>query len=80
MSNNQIQNDVIQILSGILEQEIKLETSREDIQTWDSLKNIEVIFAIEDRFGIRFSEEEILTFSKVNDIVEKVKAKISNEA
>ena len=43
-----------------------LKTSNEDLLVrfddktiWDSMQRVEVIFALEDEFGVQFSEEEL---------------------
>lgn len=33
--------------------------SRESMPVWDSLKHVDLIFAVEDEFGVTFSEEEM---------------------
>ena len=53
-----------------------IDTSRKNSNNWDSLKHIEVIFAIEDEFEIEFTEEEMY---KMNDVSSFVR-KLSNEA
>lgn len=32
--------------------------SRSELAEWDSLKHMELIFALEDRYGVRFDEAE----------------------
>jgi acyl carrier protein len=34
---------------------------RADVPEWDSLKHMEIVFALEDRFGIQFDESEFPT-------------------
>jgi acyl carrier protein len=34
------------------------EISRESIDRWDSLKHMEIVFALEDRYDVRFDEAE----------------------
>jgi acyl carrier protein len=31
---------------------------RADVPEWDSLKHMEIVFAIEDRYGVQFDESE----------------------
>jgi acyl carrier protein len=31
---------------------------RADVEQWDSLKHMEIIFALEDRYGVQFDESE----------------------
>jgi len=36
----------------------KVPLVRADIEQWDSLKHMEIILALEDRFGVMFHEDE----------------------
>ena len=41
---------------------------------WDSLKHMQLIFAVEEKFGVRFTEEEIPqmdSFSRLADYLEQ---------
>ena len=47
-------------------------TIMESIEQWDSLKHMELIMAIEEKFGIVFETEEILeitSFTGIKDIL-----------
>jgi acyl carrier protein len=37
-----------------------IELRRADIDRWDSLKHMEIVFALEDRYGVRFHESEFV--------------------
>ena len=50
------------------------EVAREDEPTWDSLKHLQILFAIEDAFGIHFSVEEMASAASVSDLKAKVLA------
>ena len=54
---------------------IKPETDAADIEGWDSLMHINLIVAIEERFGIAFSTAEIGSFSCVGDVAALIEAK-----
>lgn len=71
MDRKQIESLVTKILSTVLKCEVNSETSRKNTSQWDSLKHIEVIFAIEDELGFSFTEEELSQLDSVNHIVEK---------
>lgn len=43
---------------------------RADIIEWDSLKHFEIIFALEEYYGINFTAEQISGIASVNDIYE----------
>ena len=51
--------EVLKMVFGDDELVITPETTAEDIEGWDSLKHINVIIAVEKRFGIKFSAAEI---------------------
>lgn len=52
--------DVRTLLRTILRTpgEPAVELRRADIVAWDSLKHMEIVFALEDRYGVRFEESE----------------------
>jgi acyl carrier protein len=43
--------------------------SRDEIGSWDSLAHIEVVFMVEENFGVRFSETEIAAMRSLHDFV-----------
>jgi len=54
--------------TGPLDQEIR----RDREPAWDSLKHVEIIFAIEDRFSVRFNEDELRSLVSCGDITRAV--------
>ena len=46
-----------------------------DVQGWDSFKQIEIIMAIEEQFGIKFTTRELDSLQNVGDLVRVVAAK-----
>lgn len=53
------------------------EMTANDVDGWDSLSHVNLIVAIEGRFGIRFSQKELLGFKNVGDLLRCIDAKIS---
>lgn len=49
---------LLSVLLGVDEEKINMETSQETIEGWDSLKQMNIIVAIEEEFDIQFDEEE----------------------
>jgi acyl carrier protein len=43
--------------------------ARHSVQQWDSLKHMEIIFALEDRYGVRFDESEFAALGSAAQIV-----------
>jgi acyl carrier protein len=48
--------------------EISDATSASDIPEWDSLANINLLFALEQEFGLRFRDDEYASFTRVGEL------------
>ena len=46
-----------------------------DVKGWDSFKQIEIIMATEERFGMKFTTRELDSLQNVGDLVRVVAAK-----
>ena len=44
------------------------ETTAKDIAEWDSLGHVNLMFALEDRFGVRFRGNELAEFANVGEL------------
>lgn len=51
-------------------------TTANNVDGWDSLSHVNLIVAIEGRFGIRFSQKELLAFKNVGDMLKCIETKI----
>ena len=51
------------------------ELTAKDVQGWDSFKQIEIIMASEEKWGIRFSTRELDALRCVGDLVRTIAAK-----
>lgn len=72
MNREQIKIVVLSVLKTVLKCEVDDEMSRENISQWDSLKHIEVIFAIEDELNLQFPEEMLPDLNSVERILDAV--------
>jgi acyl carrier protein len=54
---------------------LKAELSAKDVKGWDSFKQIEIIMATEERFGMKFTTRELDSLQNVGDLVRVVTAK-----
>ena len=72
-----IETLVSECLSQVLRRQIDagMLIERQDDGDWDSLRHVELIFMLEDRTGIRFTEEEITGINNSNDIIHLVAGK-----
>ena len=49
--------------------------SAKDVKGWDSFAHIALLIAIEDKFGITFSTEEMVSFANVGELVNLLQSK-----
>ena len=55
------------------------ETNAEMIEDWDSLSHIRLVIAIEKKFGIKFSYDELQNMKNVGDAAEIINRKLSEK-
>lgn len=48
----------------------------EEVKTWDSLTNMQMISAVEKEFGIKIQLREIMKWKKVGDMVDSIAKKL----
>jgi len=49
-----------------------------EVDGWDSLSHINLITAVEAKFGIRFTQKELLRQRNVGDLISGIDAKLAN--
>ena len=55
-----MEDNIFELISETLRIDgIQLRENRDNKDIWDSLQRIEILFALEDEFGIAFSEDEL---------------------
>lgn len=65
--------EVLQIISDITSQPIELlRGNKEEKGLWDSFNTVEIVFALEEKFEMTFSQEDIAELTTINAIVSKV--------
>ena len=77
MSRLQIQSAVAEILSITVGRAIAPTENvvRDSEPVWDSLKHIELIFMLEERFGIQFREDEMPGLRSSENIVDSLEGR-----
>jgi acyl carrier protein len=50
------------------------ETTAQDIPEWDSLGHVNLMFSIEERFGVRFHGNELAEFENVGELARFLEA------
>lgn len=72
MSHDEVLKAVIQIIQDVFDDpflEITPETTADDIDGWDSMRHINIVVAVEAKFGIRFHAAELESLRNVGDLV-----------
>ena len=75
-----LQDELNQIFREVFDNEdisITSQMTANDVDGWDSLSHVNLIVAIETRFGIRFSQKELLTFKNVGDLLNSIQGKMT---
>ena len=60
---------------GLSVEGIREDSSPDTIEAWDSLRHMNLVLALEEAFGIQFTEEEIVEMLNVQLIVDILKDK-----
>ncbi len=66
------------IMAGILEvpaDSITEATRMGNVDTWDSLRHMEIIVAIEEAFGLEFAAEDLMEMTSMQDIMRVLSTK-----
>ena len=64
--------NVVSEVLGVPADALTDDSSPENIESWDSLKHMNLVLALEEEFGIRFSDEQIVAMLSVRSIKEAV--------
>lgn len=77
MQRHEIEERVLDVLYAALKCAVPHDARRSQVAAWDSLKHIELVFALEDELELRFEEDELATLDSVQAIVAAIEAKTS---
>ncbi len=78
--DNNLDNHIKNVMSAVLEipiDEIDDDTSPDNVSSWDSLKHMNLIFALEEEYEIEFIEEEIVEMMNLSHIKSIVMEKLT---
>jgi len=59
MNRIEIEQALLDVFSVFLSRKMESSVVRTSESEWDSLKHLQTLFAVEDKFGVQFIEEEI---------------------
>jgi acyl carrier protein len=72
-----LSSEVRRLLGSVLERPVgdSEGLSRASEPRWDSLKHVEIIFLLEDHFGVRFTAQDLEGLNDVDGIVRALEAR-----
>ena len=79
MTNEEIYAELTEIFHDVfMRHDLALtpSLSARDVPGWDSFKLIEIVIAVEQRFGIKFTTRELDRLQNVGDLVNVITTKI----
>lgn len=70
MTTDRIDRLMTEVFAGVFNRNIDVSQplTRENLEDWDSLKHMEIIFAVEAATGLVFSEEQIIAIKSIDDL------------
>jgi acyl carrier protein len=80
MEGKQILQQLREVFDEVFEghsTDISESTTANDIEEWDSLTNIELMVAVEEKFNIKFTSSDINNLQNVGDLCRVVQTKIA---
>ena len=80
-SDHEIEEKVIQVLAGMLHKdngEIRPDSRLVEDLEMDSFTAVELLFELEDEYGLEIPDENIASFKTVRDIVDYIKARLDD--
>ncbi len=80
MTENELLAQLSLIFMDVIDEgdvNLTMDTTADDVEGWDSLNHVQIIAAVEKKFGFRFSLNEIQLFKNVGDLVRGIKEKMS---
>jgi acyl carrier protein len=72
-----VESEVLVLLGTVLGVELTPTSTRDTVAAWDSLKHVELVFLLEDEFGIEFVHDDFEDLNSVMAIVDLVKRRKS---
>jgi acyl carrier protein len=80
VDKQKILSDIAQIIREAVDQpdlQVSMQTTAENVVDWDSFNHINIVVAVEERFGVQFHTAEIEELKSVSDLVDLVWKKIN---
>ena len=79
LTSDQVLATMTAIFRDVLDDDdvtLEAETTAADVDDWDSLTHIELVVAIEKKFGIKFTLAEVQGFKNVGEMADAIVKKV----
>ncbi len=76
---DEIERDLVEICSAVLEHPVDATASRATDAAWDSLRHMQVIFAVEEKYDNSFTEEEIFRLDSIGKLADHLEQRLPAE-
>ncbi|WP_454043016.1 acyl carrier protein [Cellulosimicrobium sp. Marseille-Q8652] len=76
---DEVEAGVVEVLREVFAQpdlEVAPSTTAGDVDGWDSLAHLNVLFSLESRFGVQFTDAEMGSIQDVGELTESIRAKL----
>ncbi|MCB7137040.1 acyl carrier protein [Cellulosimicrobium marinum] len=73
-----VEAGVVEVLREVFARpdlEVTPATTAADVEGWDSLAHLSVLFSLESRFGVQFTDTEMGSIQDVGELTESIRAK-----
>jgi acyl carrier protein len=80
---DKIEERIINVMSAVFEipaNKIGEESSPDNIESWDSLKHMNMVVALEEEFNIQFTDDELIELINMKLIMVIIREKLSGNA
>lgn len=61
---------------GVPGDKVTPSSTPETIETWDSIQHLNLVLALEEKFGVQLSPEEIEQMKSIGDVIKVVEGKL----
>ncbi len=81
MDKTEILSQVREILADVLDLPdlaVTEQTTAENVEGWDSFNHINIVVAVESKFGIKFHTAEVEELRNVGDLVDLIEKKLKS--
>ncbi|MBQ8994214.1 MAG: acyl carrier protein [Oscillospiraceae bacterium] len=82
MTRDELLEIVTEILQDVFDDdtlEVTENTCSDDVEDWDSLEQINILVAIQNRFDIQFSLDDVSDLKNVGDTLDLIESKLAKD-